>query len=422
MGRGKRGQTIQVTIPPADGESGTDDGTDAGILSDMPRGAVENELESFLDQIAPTVGNATIDVYRIANNNNSKHEFVCAFPIGHLSYTEILEKLRDEHGGGEFRLHVRDGERRLLKNFGVTVERKAVQPGVQFPQSQSHKELFDLVRAMSEQSRQDIQRILDANKKPGIDWMKLAPLLIPMMQPVLGKLFDVMTKRDNPVAQIAQMAEVMRTFREMMPDASGGGEGDTIPGVISAVKPLLGQLFEAYTTAQAAKAASATVPLLQAQTVPAPTPAPIPQFLKAPAPAPVAAPEAPAPLTPFDQLMDKLRRLLVMLCRKASEDRDPAVYAEVALDEIPEEHFAVAMGMLQQPDWFNTLVQIHGEVAKYPEWFEEFHGTLLQAAQELQAHDDGGITAPETMTGTANAGIAGSVANGANGPGGQSTG
>lgn len=101
---------------------------------------------------------------------------------------------------------------------------------------------------------------------------------------------------------------------------------------------------------------------------------------------------APGTATAMDPMLQKLnwlRQQTTLLVHHASKKKDPELYAEVMLDNLPEfitvEEIAARMndgGAVAQ------LTVLNPEVAKYAEWFEEFRVKVLEIIAEANSEPD----------------------------------
>lgn len=123
-----------------------------------------------------------------------------------------------------------------------------------------------------------------------------------------------------------------------------------------------------------------------------PAPAPAPHTSRArpalAAPGTVPAKETPAQAAPVVQegappmlqLLQWLRQQTVMLCHQASKGKDPGLYAELFLDNLPPGLTPeIMLERLQAPDAIQQLGRLNSNVLKFPEWFEEFRQECIDA-------------------------------------------
>ena len=86
-----------------------------------------------------------------------------------------------------------------------------------------------------------------------------------------------------------------------------------------------------------------------------------------------------------------LRQQTVMLCAQAARQKNPELYAELLLDNLPD--FVDPKDLLSRvsdPGAVAQLAQVNADVAKYPAWFEEFRKALVELLNEyLSPEPDG---------------------------------
>lgn len=74
----------------------------------------------------------------------------------------------------------------------------------------------------------------------------------------------------------------------------------------------------------------------------------------------------------------QLAPYLGMLCQKAAEGSDPALYADLILDSLPFETIEQLAAL--QPDPFTALVAIHPPMAAHQEWFQQLITLVVETA------------------------------------------
>ena len=84
---------------------------------------------------------------------------------------------------------------------------------------------------------------------------------------------------------------------------------------------------------------------------------------------------------------------VAMLVKKAVEDSDPALYADLILDNVPEEMIRSVLAAGIVP----TLAAVDARVKDHAEWFESLGATLGEAMTD-HAPESGGPSAPDGTT------------------------
>lgn len=66
-----------------------------------------------------------------------------------------------------------------------------------------------------------------------------------------------------------------------------------------------------------------------------------------------------------------------LLCQKAAAGADPTLYAEIVLDNVPDE--TLDMLLTRQPTPLDALIAEYPPAAQHREWFAQLIDTLMQA-------------------------------------------
>lgn len=79
------------------------------------------------------------------------------------------------------------------------------------------------------------------------------------------------------------------------------------------------------------------------------------------------------------QLIQWMKQQTVMLCHQASKGKEPALYAELFLDNLPPGLTPeTILAQLEAPDAITKLSQLNANVLKFPEWFEQFRQECIE--------------------------------------------
>ncbi|HYC63301.1 MAG TPA: hypothetical protein VEC14_01110 [Reyranellaceae bacterium] len=277
--------------------------------------------------------------------------FLFWFPVKQYDGEQLLDVLRDKHGGGTFLLRARRTSGQWVGSARtVHVERRelpAAPAAAALPADTGMPSMYTMMIDAQRRSDEMLRMVLDSMRQQPqqlgfADVIKAAQL----MQPGAAQTAA------SPLATVKEMLEVQKLLGER-----GGGDGT--PDWASIIRDLAVPVAQAI-AANAAKGGEGA---------PAALPAP------AGAPAPVGA--APAAQPPQNAAHAALRHLLARLVRAAEKDSDPSAYAVVVIDEVGE---ANAQQLLDQVP-LEVLLQLEPRAVQYREWFEEF---IAAAREELQ--------------------------------------
>lgn len=78
-----------------------------------------------------------------------------------------------------------------------------------------------------------------------------------------------------------------------------------------------------------------------------------------------------------------LRQQTMTLCHYAARGKNPELYAEVMLDNLPDFITeADLLARLKEPNAIAQLSQVNTEILKYRPWFEEFRKAMVRLLDE----------------------------------------
>lgn len=81
-----------------------------------------------------------------------------------------------------------------------------------------------------------------------------------------------------------------------------------------------------------------------------------------------------------------LRGQLATLVKAAAKNSDPELYADLVLDQLPEDiHGDRLLEFLMRADWFQMMAQFDSNVGQYHEWFTELREEIFKAAAVIKA-------------------------------------
>jgi len=355
--------------------------TDEEEADDTPEAAVDEEVpagrppvDSLSEMLASLQGatSSRITVYRVVKNQPQSYVFEC----DPASFS--LDDLRDKYNGGEFRLYVsKDG--RLFKNMRVVVEPKQM-PHVDHmaPSSTGMADVLAVMRDGFAAQANALRDALAAARPAPTPFATMdLPAIITAISGAVAALRPPTPATPDTSKAIDMFMQGLQLARELRDDAAP--TDNSIGGMLRDVlkSPIV---------------AAAVQTAVQPQV---PPPARLPNPAAAtPQPAQVshAKPAAPQP-TPQPETQ-VLAYYLGFLVNKAKIGADPSLYAELVLDNVPDEQLTP---MLQRGDaLIDDLVAIHAPVADHREWFIK----LLAEINDLLAPSD---DAGNESTGVVNA-------------------
>jgi hypothetical protein len=359
----------QPPAPPAPGDI-------VGPGVEVLTGAQDDEEEDALSQLLTELAGsneAKVTVHRIVGPGQ-KMRYVFECPPAEFA----MARLRDEFDGGDFRIFITRG-RSMLLNKAVSVEEPKRAPAAPPEVAAMNVDVAKLMLAIERQG-EVIQRIDRERAAPAspLAGMNLAETLT-----ALGTVVSAFRSLiPAPVAAPAssggkEAVDLLLRGLDLGRELSDGkGEGDSGGGLMGilaeAVKPMIAQAV--------ANAASHPV---RAEPVRIAAPA----AASSSAPPPPPAPPAPAGEPTMTNANPILSHYLGLLCKKADEGADPALYADVVLDNVPT--VSVEAMLAAEPDAVSALAQVHAGVELRRAWFEQLTAAIRTGLDAINAEGGG---------------------------------
>jgi hypothetical protein len=308
--------------------------------------AIEDEA-SPLDLVLADLGasdDARVMVYRVGNGQALQYVATMR-PEEIAGEASLFEMIRQDYGGGVYRVHVRDRSGLIANRRVEIAERRERKP-----------EDFGtvLLGAIKEQGAQLAEAIKAMAPRPAEQ---------PSEEQLLQRLKlyrDVFAPAKGGAVDTAELLKLFREGLQLGRSIDTGGGVDPSQMIVEGlrtIRPLL---------------AMAQQPARAVQTNPAPG---------------GASPAAPAPAAPTDPTASPsavgsaVRALMGMAIAAAERDSDPELYAHLLLDQFPA---AELRQLLAMPDPVALLADFDPRVAQHRDWFAD----LADALRELLADDD----------------------------------
>ena len=373
------------------GYDGADDIEDGDYIEGTARDeteitqTVEEELNSILEEIDADKSDIKyrVKIYRVVQGNQ-----VWLFDAAPREY--FLPTLRDEYGGGTF-LVVVYKENRIFKKKRLMIEAKPKKVEDRpAPTTQENGAMFEVMRQMQEANRELLGQIATAvSQRPDpMASMMQAVAMMAQIKEVMG-----FGGGQNAVDPMKQFRDSISIAREMMEMAGGGGGHDTSDVLMKAIESFAPMIAKA--TEKELDAMPSKTPALSSPTPfrPIAGPQSLPVKPAAPQP-PVGGPEM--------LIQMALKKNMPMLMDKAAKGKDPGLYAEVVLDNIPESFFPQFVRFIAQPDALDKMIAAYPPAAQYREWFAQLREAILadgEESEEEEGSEDEIPAGPLTQTG-----------------------
>ncbi len=387
-------------------ESVADDdiGNEQDVIIDADS-SLTDKINQTIEQLGGTPDKVKMSVY--CREPNNKWPWLFDTTLDDIPY--LMEKLRDDFGGGHYDLRMFvDGRMRLRQGFDIKEPRKPKYPGesqVPLPSpSISPTDVLGMIQEMQKQNLDQI-RMLGEQLKASAAQPSVSPMdMMSTMMTMMASMKDVMAppqpvqERESPIAMLEQMLNLQQSLQAVTGDGGGLSSTAAWAGVAKEFLPKLAELGAA--SAQMEGLKSAQVERAKAKLnapVSKPNPAHDPETGIGPRPVQPVQPVQPE-TKDTDQVNFIIKQALRRILPLAAKDSDIEVYANVILDQAELYGFADALhAFLKQENAMEKMVEIEPQTAEFIDWFAELRIAIL----EMYGFDE----TDDNLTGVENSGI-----------------
>lgn len=344
----------------------------AGGIRDMPDdsefdGDPNEGLFSALAELGDNAGQARVVVYRKPTDPRNKPAYVNEWFAVDFKISELAAAF----GGGSYQYRVMGADGRFLTRGLLNIE-EPKNPGVirstnaPAPVGTDGAEIANAILAA-------IKPLIDRPQKSTLDLLGELKMMREVFAPPPGVAAAPAT---TPMDELKKMFE----FNAMLDKLRGSGGGDSGGGSVwgEAMAKLVEQfapsIVETLKAGAAAKAAGVD---------PAPAQLTAPVQPAAVDPIPNNNPAASgAPVQPAGEIDMNLQLKLALsaLASKAQANADPALYAHVVYDNLPDD--ATIIDLCTRIDWFEYLCKVNDAIKPFHAWFISLRADLVNVAIE----------------------------------------
>lgn len=396
----KETRTIEVEIP-RDGASAPElsPAERAEQYARETRNMSDDDAEDFfagIDELRATQG-VSFQVNR--TEPLERAGFCFEYPGGVFT----LQRLTKDYGPGTYRIRVKGPGGRYIPG-GSTVkiaQGMTIEGPTRESESSTVQDMIALMRADREKQAGNLK-----------EW---AAILAPLLAPVIANMFtqkretvtDMVNalgalkqleppavKAPDALAEIEKVGALLERAKAIVGEGGGSSTGATWVDVIRDGLAGVKDLIASGAGAQIIGRLSARPPM-------------IPQPVLIPAPSSASSPGAsPANVSPASTeggttsgastepvqggdmglmtFLPWLRATLDTLVFQAARNKDPNLYAEVTLDNLPDGlDVREMLKLIEAEDWWKTLQQIAPTVIPYAGWFKEFRDAMIKEIKKL---------------------------------------
>lgn len=316
-----------------------------GEFSDVS--GLQNDIDAELDQIFSEFGGSDDDVrleIRVYRTQPGKGKLAYVFAC--LPHElPILDRLRDDYKGGDFEVRVlKNGK--IFRRLKVSIE----PPPANLP-VKNDSGTGDLARAMMEGFNRLGELIAKKNEQPEIDPLTMQTQVIQNMV-AMKELFGGGEQR-NPVKELSELITLQKKLGLDVgeKDKEPRGLYDVLAAVAENVLPVLGEASRTEISAAKARAQN-----------------PVKNIEK------------------HEEKKDvniKMKMQLGYLCKMAEKDRDPETYAQLVVDNTPDEQIRNLYERAMGGKYIEDLAEINPDVIKHKKWFLDLGDLVAEICAEM---------------------------------------
>jgi len=289
----------------------------------------------------------------------------------------LEERLRDEYEGGDFIIKIyspnprnknRPSMRKSIKVSVAIVKRNHAPVLPMAQQSNDTDAIMQMIAANNKSQQEMMMRFIEMNANNKSEGMGLQEVI------QLTTLLNGNANRDDPIKLVRDLLATTGEMKALV------GTDEKPNDNMSMLNTGLSAIIELANANKGATAPAAVAP-------PPNTPAAIPPKAQQAPPAPSAQP------TGQDENMFvkmAIAKHFKFLVKQATEQKDPLLYAEVTLDQIPEAYYVKLYDLIEQSNFMDKFAEIEPAVLGHEAWFIDLRNGLLAALSDDETPENTG--------------------------------
>jgi len=324
--------------------------------------AAQNAFDDMNAALSDAGENTSIHIYRQTGSGREAMEFICKYPADLYELGDLLEKIRKEYGGGNYRFMLREGNK-LCNNKLIPIAEKLEPSTIPLGSADVGTNTLAIVEKMMQQNNENIMLLMtkmEQNRVPVQDshnGMLQTMQLMTVMKEFLAPAPVEPAK--TPIEMLREVSEIKNLF-----DGDSGGESNGLVNLANNFAPKLMELVENQQTLTASKA--------------------LPQ---------ATGPAAPAPSKAVNPMTPHIHTLLSF----AKVNKDTEDTAKLVLTHTKKEDFAELNRFLVSDKCLPSILAMNPEVTPYIEWFIELRLTLLDFIDNIRTKSNESKEASATI-------------------------
>jgi hypothetical protein len=316
-------------------DSTTDDDikSDADIKADLLSEALLEDANSF------------VMIHRLISGGNMPEEYISRLPADKYDYGQLLEYLRENYGGGDYRvrLYVK-GRLKKGGNKLIQIAKKITPSNVALSHAGEAASILDTVLGRMEENNQRMLQILQSRTEPTSSRKDMLEELAMMSTIINGG-----QKSGSMLGAVKEMAEVMT----LMQGLSGGVEKES----------MLTSALNAFAPVAVAALQRPQGPVVRQYTQPRPV-----KTVNTPTQKPVTEPKKET--NPMDEHAAAIKQIITVLETLGENGVAPSAIAEKITESIDtQEKFDALETWVTNPTCIDDLVKLDKNVERYKSWF-----------------------------------------------------
>lgn len=331
-----------------------------------PVEVIDTDLETLLAEIGPQT--KKVSLFRQDDKSPTKWHYLVKQDVSEFT----METVKEEFGGGNFKARFIDERGVYITQFLFSIDPRfkpqlisttsySVPPGVSVSGDSSG------LGEIRETLKQITLILAQLSQRKEVDPLAGMEKLVSIISPLLQREPSHSPEASAGVEKYIDMFTKGMEMGQMM-------NGDSyLPVVEKMGMPILNMLGELVKNGK-------TVQGKIAQAVPSSVPVPK-------EPSKVPSPQVTNQPTTLDGY---LQYYIPQLIQLAKADKDPALYADFVLDQIPENFLDQLYQVLQQPNLIEQLVAVQPEIKNHEQWFKDFiqHGIEALTPEVAEAGEN----------------------------------
>ena len=374
------------------------------------------EVYRAIDELRGTDG-VQLMIVRVSPQETSG--YVGMMPVAEFSH-DRMQKL---YGGGLYKVRVK-GPKGFLPGGGPVKIADAPQKAnessggnfqtyleyVQRQEAERKARTDDWIKLAITASAPIIAAWMSRPTNQGTDIAALVTALKPAPGPSITDLTGALANMQSltaPKESNTGMIDTIFKAFEFAKEMGGGSEGqskeggsnwvDVIRDVIKAAPDAIKPMLEARMAAMQAAQAGQPVSQVKPQISPVAPSAPV-TGMSPPSSAPSVDSVSTAATTSgntnmIDMFLPLIKVNLSKVAGWAEKNRDPQIYAEVLIDELPDNFGSYiplpdVLGYLNHPQWFETICGIEGRLQPFREWCDECRLAVIEIMKGFEQESE----------------------------------